>query len=250
MIVFLDTEFTDLVDPKLLSLGLITIDGREHYVELDLMTDVGRARRSASSDFVRYGGVLEMWGAIYGADSTELEMGRRTGEWLLELAAEAGTRVEVAFDYDVDYKLMECAIRGAGLWDQVHEAVLPLNVGALTGSPEGEIAAEKCFREISRRGIRRHHALADAIALRAAYVAANGTALQMLPRQFPEAKKPVPVEKLGFPTADWVKVVNELIDGVLKAVAADGEVNQTDICLIDLRRLAERARGTPKSGGS
>ncbi|OGA96426.1 MAG: hypothetical protein A3E79_02455 [Burkholderiales bacterium RIFCSPHIGHO2_12_FULL_61_11] len=33
-IVFIDCEFTDLADPKLLSIGLLADDGRELYVEL------------------------------------------------------------------------------------------------------------------------------------------------------------------------------------------------------------------------
>ena len=58
---FLDTEFTDLLNPELLSLGLVTFDGLdEHYVELDLSSDTGRARVKASGNFVR-GGVLDMW---------------------------------------------------------------------------------------------------------------------------------------------------------------------------------------------
>ena len=31
MIDFLDTEFTSLLEPQLLSVGLVTLDGREHY---------------------------------------------------------------------------------------------------------------------------------------------------------------------------------------------------------------------------
>ena len=58
---FLDTEFSDLLNPKLLSLGLVTLDGlNEHYVELDLGSDAGKARVKASGDFVR-SGVLDMW---------------------------------------------------------------------------------------------------------------------------------------------------------------------------------------------
>lgn len=102
-------------------------------------------------------------------------MGRRPGEWLLQLAEESGTRVEVAFDYEADFELMARAIREAGLWDRVREIVIPVDVGPLTGSPEGEIASEQCFRELSRR----HYALADAGALRAAYAAVKAMALQM-----------------------------------------------------------------------
>jgi hypothetical protein len=81
MIAFLDTEFTDLQHPKLLSIGLITLDGREHYVELDMTTDIGRTRRKGSSDFVLYDGVLVQWGLVPGAAGTEWEMGLRTAEW-------------------------------------------------------------------------------------------------------------------------------------------------------------------------
>ena len=142
MLVFLDTEFTDLLSPELLSLGLVTLDGREHYGELDLSTETGQARVKASSDFVRHGGVLALWGRVPGAAGTQWEMGRRAGEWLLGLAAESNTRIEVAFDYSVDYELLAYAIRDAGLWDQVREVVLAVNVNAITGTIEGELAAE------------------------------------------------------------------------------------------------------------
>ena len=114
MIVFLDTEFTDLLNPALLSLGLVTLDGREFYAELDITTDAGKARVKASSAFVQ-SGIFDMWGLVTGATGTEWEMGRRTGEWLLELAAESGAKIEVAFDYSVDFELLEYAIRDAGL---------------------------------------------------------------------------------------------------------------------------------------
>ncbi len=52
MLIFLDTEFTGLLNPELLSLGLVTLDGREFYAELDLTTDTGKARIKASSAFV------------------------------------------------------------------------------------------------------------------------------------------------------------------------------------------------------
>ena len=59
---FLDTEFTVLLNSKLLSLGLGTLDGlNEHYVELDLGSDAGKEPVKASGDFVR-GVVLGLWG--------------------------------------------------------------------------------------------------------------------------------------------------------------------------------------------
>lgn len=178
-IVFLDTEFTDFLHPELLSLGLVTFDGHEHYVELDLHSDVGRQRLQASSDFVRFGGVIDLWGLVPSAASTPSEMGRRTGEWLLNLAAQSASRVQIAFDYATDYELMENALRDCGFWDRVREVVTPIDIGPLTGSPGGEVAAEECFRELRTRGLARHHALADAHALRAAYVAVKALAVRM-----------------------------------------------------------------------
>lgn len=180
MLVFLDTEFTDLLQPQLLSIGLVALDGREFYAELDLMSDTGKARAKASTDFVRHGGVLGQWGLVPGASGTEWEIGRRAGEWLIGLAAEAGVKVEVAFDYSPDYALLECAIRESGIWDQVRDAVIPVNVNSLTGTIDGELAAEECFRELGKRGgrgLKRHHALADALALRAAYMDVKAAAL-------------------------------------------------------------------------
>lgn len=179
MIIFLDTEFTDLLNPELLSLGLVTLDGPEHYAELDLTTEAGKARVKASSAFVK-SGIFDLWGLVPGATGTEWEMGRRSGEWLLALAAETGSRIEVAFDYSTDYELMEYAIRDAGLWERVREVLLPVNVNSITCTIGGELAAEACFRELGQRGgrgLRRHHALADALALRAAYVDVKAAAL-------------------------------------------------------------------------
>ena len=177
MIVFLDTEFTDLLHPQLMSLALVAGDGREHYVELDLTSDDGRARVAASSDFVRYGGVLDLWGRVPGAGCTAWEMGRRTGKWLLGLAAECGERVEVAFDYSTDFGLLEEAVRDAGLWDRVREVVWPVNVASLVGTVEGELAAEACLQQLAPRSLARHHALADALALRAAYLQVKASAM-------------------------------------------------------------------------
>jgi hypothetical protein len=176
---FLDAEFTDFLNTGILSLGLVTLAGAEHYVELDLTTDIGQARKKASSDFVRYGGVLDMWGRVPGAACTEWEMGRRTGEWLLQLAAVSGTRVEVAFDHSYDWELQEYCIRDLGLWHRVREVVWPVNVDKLTGTIIGELAAEESYRETSRRGLSRHHALGDALALRQAYLAAREEALRI-----------------------------------------------------------------------
>ena len=120
-IVFLDTEFTDLQNPKLLSIGLVALNGAEHYVELDLTSEVGKTRVKQSSDFVREV-MLDFWGVVPGAGCTECEMGRRT--------------------------------------------------------VEAEFEADRCFQRLSKRGLQRHHALADALALRASYIEVKHVALE------------------------------------------------------------------------
>lgn len=182
MLAFLDTEFTDLLHPELLSLGLVALNGlggpEEHYVELDLSTDIGKARVKAAGEFVR-SGVLDMWGLVPGATCTEWEMGRRTGESLLALAERAGTPVEVGFGYSTDYELMENVIRDCGLWDRVREVVIPVNISPITGTIEGELASEESFRGTGKRGLKRHHALADALSLRAAYVQVKDSSVRL-----------------------------------------------------------------------
>lgn len=176
--VFIDTEFTDLTAPQLLSLGAVTLDGREHYVELDLESDVGKQRTRQASSFVRTdGGVLAQWGRVSGAKATLSGMGRRTGEWLLALAAPCRP-VRVTFDYPGDFELMAEAIRHCGLWNRVAGAVSAVYLEA-TSSDCGKRAAENCYSKLAARNLFRHHALADALALRAAYLATRDDVVRL-----------------------------------------------------------------------
>lgn len=102
MLAFLDTEFTNLLAPQLLSIGLASLDAREFYAELDLETDIGKSRVAAAKEFVRDNGVIGQWGMTPGATGTVWERGRRAGEWILGLAADSGEKIEVAFDYSAD----------------------------------------------------------------------------------------------------------------------------------------------------
>jgi hypothetical protein len=173
MLIFLDTEFTDLAKPELLSLGMVALNGLEHYGELDLATDVGQARRKAASEFVREV-VLPQWGVVRGCACTEIELGRRAGEFLLRLASRispADGPLTVAFDYEVDFRLLQGVLQQAGLIVKVRDAgITPLDIGSLTDSMTGDYESEECFRSLVHRGIGRHHSLADALALRAAYL--------------------------------------------------------------------------------
>lgn len=176
MLIFLDTKFTDLIQPELLSIGMAAEDLQELYVELDLATPEGQLLRDVASDFVKHGPVLEQWGRIPGATVPVLEMGRRAGQWLLKLHEEHQEPLTIAFNYSTDYELLGYATRDAGLWEQVREFVQPQDVDRLISTIEGELATEAAFQDIAKhRNLRRHHSLADALALRAAYEAVRAS---------------------------------------------------------------------------
>lgn len=168
-LVFLDTEFTDLRAPELLSLGLVSLDGREQYTELDLTTPEGRAREHAAGDFARHGPVLEQWGRIPGATCSYRDMGLRIADWLQ--GQPAGTRgLEIGYDYAMDWELLVNLLKDAGEWEQLRGVLVPVNIGHDVARIEAELAAEAELARLSReRDLQRHHALADAWALRAAY---------------------------------------------------------------------------------
>ena len=185
MLILLDTEFTSLLEPELLSLGMVTASepAEEFYVEVDLQSEAGRGLAGRSSDMVRES-VLPQWGAIAGATATPREIGRRAGEWLLAMherllaaASKPERRLEVGFDYPTDYELLERAVRDARLWDRVQGILRPVLLAGIVTSMEAEIAAEGYFREQRSRGLQRHHALADALALRAGYRAVRARLL-------------------------------------------------------------------------
>jgi len=170
-LVFIDTEFTDLLQPRLLSLGMVSLEGREHYVELDVDDPAHAEVLSSASDFVRFNGVLEQWGRVPGAADTPLGMGSRTADWLLDMAGETSEPVVVCFDYSADHELLVECLQDAGQWEALRGVIRPANVDRLIGTITGELAAEAEFAALRSRGLARHHALADALALRAAYLA-------------------------------------------------------------------------------
>ena len=74
MLVFLDTEFTQLLRPDLISIGLVSERGHEFYAEL---TDFPHDR---CSEFVR-AEILPLFGRVAGAPCSKSELARRLREW-------------------------------------------------------------------------------------------------------------------------------------------------------------------------
>ena len=171
--VYLDTEFTNLASPKLLSLGLVNAVGDEHYAELDLESPEGRGALKHASDFVRNGGVLEQWGLVPDATMSRTQMGVSTANWLIGQAARAGGRVIVAYDYKADFDLLRELLQDTPQWPIVASLIEPQDVDTLTTTFESSLGADYVHQVIrAKRGLQRHHALADAHALRGACVTA------------------------------------------------------------------------------
>jgi hypothetical protein len=173
VIVFLDTEFTDLaIQPRLLSVGIVADAGnnREFYAEV---TD--RDRIHAACWFA-LDAVLPQFGRIAHAECPYAELGTRICTFLggLTAALDDGEFLEVTFGYHLDWELVELAIResGARHWDSTRRRLRPVNVFDVTGFGAGKLAAETYFQSQALAPISRHHALCDARALRLSYEAA------------------------------------------------------------------------------
>jgi len=164
MYVFLDTEFVlgPCVPPQLLSIGMCALDGSEFYRELP----AGRVVEFADEFLRRH--VLPQLGRDSGVAMTAEQAAHDLASWLDCV----GHHIEVCYDYSLDYDLFEGLLRlGTGASSA---RLLPCHVGYLNEIGEWETVAEACFEDLaSRRGLKRHHALADAIALRAKFVAAH-----------------------------------------------------------------------------
>lgn len=161
MKVFFDCEFTDLVDSaKLISVGLVTLDNQTLYIEL---TDGWRLEEC--SDFV-IENVLPLLG--HGEQLSRRQAASRIYEWLVETGEAGG--IELLCD---------------STWDPVMlRPLLPAKISFLT--PKFEVIAfageseQASFLDnldlilSSATHGPQHHALADACALREAWMTSVG----------------------------------------------------------------------------
>jgi hypothetical protein len=147
--VFVDTEFTDLWSPELISIGLAAEGGKNLYIEIapDPAGATGWAPASCSR-FVQQVVIPMLEGGRFAC--SRCEASERTLNWLESIAG----GVELVSDSAVDFHLL-------------HELWGP---GRLPGNLRGERVEHahgggkpRCAS--THEGLRRHHALDDAIAL-------------------------------------------------------------------------------------
>lgn len=172
MIVFLDTEFTDLaVHSRLLSVALVA----DTASQPDFYAEVTDADRLQGASRFAVNTVLPQFGRVADAPGSYADAGARLGAYFASLVAEQddGDIIVIAYSYQLDWVLVERAITDAGAadWDRTRRHIHPVNVYGTTGSAVGVLASEAYFETQEHALYARHHALCDARALRCAFEA-------------------------------------------------------------------------------
>lgn len=154
MLLFLDTEFTDFTDCELISIGMVSEDGRHtFYAELQ---DFDRDRCNA---FVR-ATVWALLGQVDGAGIRREALPDRLRAWFATLPR----RVTIACDSDRDWRLLGAALGGA----------MPANIAGrfdLRALIDTTVFHQAVCAYHDRTGQPWHHALYDAHAHRAGWLA-------------------------------------------------------------------------------
>lgn len=161
MRVFLDAEFTQFRDGELLALGLVAEDGRECYVEI-----ADPARHARASGFCR-DTVIPQFGLVDGAAMRDdAAAGVRVADWLDTLSG----ALKISYDYKLDWRFLESTLRAAARWDALAPRLQADDIAGIAapGTP-GAAAMIAVFD--AAKWPARHHALVDARALRAAWLA-------------------------------------------------------------------------------
>jgi hypothetical protein len=193
MIAFLDTEFTDFVDPQLLSVGLVVGAGSksEFYGEVTDSDRIRAASRFASNV------VLTQFGKVEGAACPYAEIGVRVSTFFAHLVTSLEPRetIEVAYESDIDWKLLKRAIEDAGglSWELLVTALRPVNVYNVAGFQAGQLAADAYFDAQRLAPFSRHQALCDARALRIGYLAAAAWTAERVSTDTPFVASMAPV---------------------------------------------------------
>ena len=170
-LVFIDTEFCPL-SHEWLSLGAVM--GREmFYAEtgdprvLEL-AELEFQGNPVGKDILKQLGNLQFAPGIVGAPA---EMARAFFTWISLQAASGG--VHICYDFALDIGALEHGLEHAGM--QWPRNWLPCNLAILNGDAAGIAAREAAWTDFRAcYGVSRHHALADAAALRAAYLVQSG----------------------------------------------------------------------------
>lgn len=162
--IFFDTEFTDLgIKPRLISIGVVSEDGREFYAEL---TDTWQPEHCSRNPFVLESVLPLLEGGAARITLTELTL--RLGNWLEDFERP----VQLATDsLSWDWPWIQEIFETPGTWpENLDGKPLLLTMNYLNDYDKFNEAVERAFAG----GLRRHHALDDAKANRLGWIAAGG----------------------------------------------------------------------------
>ncbi|QEZ48718.1 3'-5' exoribonuclease [Cupriavidus oxalaticus] len=153
MLVFLDTEFTDFIDCELISIGMVTAEGRDFYAEVQDF-DIAKCNQ-----FVR-GAVCESLGKAANSPVSRAALPERIRAWFSSLSTDA----LVACDNLIDWELLLDA-----LGDDIPSNIIGrYDLAPLAQLPQFQRAAAAYHAEAGHPW---HHALHDAHAQRAGWLA-------------------------------------------------------------------------------
>lgn len=163
MLIFFDTEFSELgIDPRLISIGLVSDDGtRELYAEL---SDTYQPKDCSA--FVQEAVLPHLQGGDVLMTMDELTL--RLGNWIEGFEQP----VKLATDsLSWDWPWIQELFYLPGTWPENLDGK-PASLFEMVGAQKLEQEVEYAFREHTPR-LRRHHALDDAKANRLAWLACN-----------------------------------------------------------------------------
>jgi hypothetical protein len=155
MLVFLDTEFTKLARPDLISIALVSEDGREFYAE---RTDY---YPQDCSDFVNET-VLPLLGRVPDAACSRPQLTDRVREWFKQLPEPA----TVIYDYEWDWRLLAVAMLGRPHSKPPNDFAKQLYLDSHTITHP---VFEQALNQTYTKDWPQHHSLADARALKVGY---------------------------------------------------------------------------------
>lgn len=169
MLVFFDTEFSSMLSPELLSIGLVTETGAECYIE------IAEAEEMVVSEFVR----TEVFPLLGRHDPVVMEYGAVAAHlerWFDDLrGGDRSSGIVLVHDYPTDWMLvaeLKVPMPGEPSWTET------ANVGGrmvqhVMASGRQLAPYMECIEHYHNRHRQRHHALVDARAMRFAYSEAS-----------------------------------------------------------------------------
>lgn len=172
MIVFLDTDFIELDQPELLSIGVAAENGLVTCLEIDPACHEGQRVRETAGTFARH------LPARWCRRGFRCSSGRQAGQWLQEVAR-FDADLKVVFDNQLDVDLLNRCLTVSGAlhatypWPPLSGRLEFIHAGYLAEPPEAGAAAEAVCQEFAELG--RHDPMVGALALRARFLAVHGT---------------------------------------------------------------------------